>query len=141
MFITQLRQLSVSLVSVYRAEYRQMFGNIHQTAHYAGLIGSIFVLAWSVDPQGALDQFSGWIGIRTQFCVNSTCLAWMVAICVNYFGLRDDWSLYYGFFLLYLAFSFGACARLFIHRFLSIRSAISPYMPFRDSTFIMTVRK
>jgi hypothetical protein len=31
-----------------------MLGSLHRAAPYGGLIGSLFVLAWSVDPQGAL---------------------------------------------------------------------------------------
>jgi hypothetical protein len=165
-----------------RSEFKhpEMLGSIHLAAHYGGLVGSVFVLVWSVDPQGALGIYSwrtiavlkdcytcsvyfvmmkGLInsvlvinsthGTKSNFifwldrnqnpiCIISTCIAWIVCFGVNYVGLRNDWSFYYGLFLLYLACSFGACVGLFVRTylaFLGIKRAIAPNMPLRELYF------
>jgi hypothetical protein len=100
------------------------------------LINSVLVISTS---HGTRSNFVFWLD-RHQFSISyiSTGLCWIIAAITDYFCLRDDWSFYYGFFLLYLALSFGLCNALFVRTyiaFLRIKRSISPGSSIREMFF------
>jgi hypothetical protein len=161
-------------------KHPESLGSIHPFAHYGGLIGSIFLIIWSLDPQGTLgihdwrsitilkdgytcsvyivmvialinsvlvistshgakSNFVFWLDSH-QYSISyiSTALCWIIAVATDYVCIRDDWSFYYGFFLLYLAISFGLCEGLFVRTFiafLGIKRLISPNAPWLELLF------